>query len=131
MKNAMSYALEIEEMDLSPLALNLGYSKDAFEAISEKCHEDFGLACRKVEPNDSLKEGEWLVAFFGFWATKFDYEGRPEVWDYTFARQENDGTWTERASIGAEVTTIDDIEKMISNFQKIGIEPLFIAVKAE
>ena len=128
MKNAMTYALKIEEMDLSPLALNLGYSKDAFKAISEKCNEDFGLTCRKVERNDSLTEEEWLVVFFGFWATKFDYEGRPEVWDYAFCRQEDDGTWMERASIGSKPASID-IDEMIAEFHRIGIAPMFMAVQ--
>ena len=128
MRNAMTHALKLEERDFSPLELDLGYSKDAFKEISEKCREVFNLTCRQVKRNDSLTEGEWLIVFFGYWPIKYDYEGTPEVWDYTFARQEEEGTWTERASTDSKVTTVN-IDGLITEFKKENIKPLFIAVK--
>ena len=58
---------------------------------------------------------------------KFDYEGRPEFYDYHFARQEPDGSWTERPSIYEEIQTVN-IDTLISDYAKLEIQPLFLAI---
>ena len=74
---------------------------------------------------------EWMVVFFGFVALKFDYERRPEIFDYHFAKRESNGTWTERPSIFKEIQNVD-IDNMIFEYSKVGIKPRFLAIgKAE
>lgn len=125
--NCMTHALDIEGYNLLNSELKLWYSLDPFAEISTKCQDTYHRTCRKVNSVDDLLDGEWLVAFFGFVAIKFDYEGRPEDYDYHFARRESNGTWTERPSLYSEIQNVD-IDNMISEYAKIGIKPLFLAI---
>lgn len=128
--NCMTHALDLENKGIPSSEFRLWYSFDPFAEISVKCKKSFHRTCRKVKRNDKLHEGEWLVAFFGFVALKFDYEGRPEIFDYHFVRQEIGGIWTERPSIFQEVRTTD-IDCMISEYAKVGIKPMFLAIGKE
>lgn len=125
--NCMTHALSLEEKNLSSRELDLWYSKNPFSEISEKCNQYYKRSCRKVDRNEKLQPNEWLVVFFGFVVTKVDYDGHPEYWDYHFARQENDGTWTERPSKYEEISVVD-IDNMIFEYSKIGIFPMFLAI---
>ncbi len=125
--NCMTHALKLENEEIPYFEFNLWYSSDPFVGISTKCEHSYHRTCRKVKRNDKLHEDEWLVAFFGFVALKFDYEGRPESFDYHFVRQESDGTWTERPSIYQEINTTN-IDNMISEYAKVGIKPMFLAI---
>lgn len=125
--NCMTYALDIEGYNLLNSELKLWYSLDPFVEISTKCQDTYHRTCRKVNSVDDLLDGEWLVVFFGFVAIKFDYEGRPEDYDYHFARRESNGTWTERPSVYTEIQDVD-IDNMISEYAKIGIKPMFLAI---
>lgn len=127
-RNCMTHALDIEELDIPNSKLSLWYSSDPFQEILEKCHRYYNRTCRKVNRYDKLLDGEWLVVFFGFVAIKFDYEGRPEYYDYHFARQEPDGSWTERPSIYEEISIVN-IDNLISDYKKINIKPIFLAIK--
>ena len=129
--NCMTHALDIENEDILNSDLKLWYSSDPFSEISEKCEKYYHRTCRKVKRDDKLRKGEWLVVFFGFVAIKLDYEGRPEIWDYHFVRQTPDGNWTERPSIYEDIH-VTNIDNMISEYAKVGIHPMFLAIgKAE
>ena len=129
--NCMTHALDIENEDILNSDLGLWYSSDPFTEILVKCKKVFHRTCRRIKRKDELLEGEWLVVFFGFVAHKFDYEGRPEVFDYHFAKQESNGTWTERPSVFQEIQNVD-IDNMIFEYSKIGVKPIFMAIgKAE
>lgn len=125
--NCMTHALDIEEYDLLNSELRLWYSPNPFVDILTKCEDTYHRTCRKVNSVDDLLDGEWLVVFFGFVAIKFDYEGRPEDYDYHFARRESNGTWTERPSVYTEIRNVD-IDNMIFEYSKIGIKPMFLAI---
>lgn len=125
--NCMTHALDIENEDILNSDLRLWYSSDPFTEILVKCKDTYHRTCRKVNSEEDLLDGEWLVAFFGFVAIKFDYEGRPEGYDYHFARRKNDGTWTERPSVYSEIQNVD-INNLTSEYSKKGIEPMFLAI---
>ena len=125
--NCMTYALKLEKEDIPNSELNLWYNSDPFVEISTKCEDTYHRTCRKVDGEADLHDGEWLVVFFGFVATKFDYEGRPEIYDYHFVRRESNGTWTERPAIYEDIHTTD-IENMIGEYDKLDIKPLFLAI---
>lgn len=125
--NCMTHALDIENEDILNSDLGLWYSSDPFSEISVKCKDVYHRTCRKVNSADDLLDGEWLVVFFGFVAIKFDYEGRPEVYDYHFVRRESNGTWTERPSIFQKIQNVD-IDNMIFEYSKVGIKPMFLAI---
>ena len=125
--NCMTYALKLEKEDIPNSELNLWYNSDPFVEISTKCEAVYHRTCRKVNGVDDLQKGEWLVVFFGFIATKFDYEGRPEIYNYHFARRYRNGTWTERPSLYSEIQNVD-IDNMILEYSKVGIKPMFLAI---
>ena len=125
--NCMTHALDIENEDIPNSELNLWYNSDPFVEISTKCKDTYHRTCRKVNSADNLLDGEWLVVFFGFVAIKFDYEGRPEIYDYHFVRRENNGTWTERPSLDTNIQNVN-IGDMILEYSKVGIKPMFLAI---
>ena len=119
--------MDIENEDIPNSELNLWYNSDPFVEISTKCKDTYHRTCRKVNSADNLLDGEWLVVFFGFVAIKFDYEGRPEIYDYHFVRRENNGTWTERPSLDTNIQNVN-IGDMILEYSKVGIKPMFLAI---
>ena len=125
--NCMTHALDIENEDIPNSELNLWYNSDPFVEISTKCKDTYHRTCRKVNSADNLLDGEWLVVFFGFVAIKFDYEGRPEIYDYHFVRRENNGTWTERPSLDTNIQNVN-IGDMILEYSKVGIKPMFLEI---
>lgn len=125
--NCMTHALDLENEDIPSSELSLWYSSDPITEIAVKCKKIFHRTCREIKHKDKLLEGEWMVVFFGFVALKFDYEGRPEIFDYHFAKRESNGTWTERPSIFQEIQSVD-IDNMIFEYSKVGIKPLFLAI---
>ena len=125
--NCMTHALDLENEDIPSSEFGFWYSSEPLTEISVKCKNVFHRTCRKIKREDQLREGEWMVVFFGFIALKFDYEGRPEIFDYHFARQENNGTWTERPSIFQEIQNVN-IDNMIHEYSKVGIKPMFLAI---
>ena len=124
--NCMTHALDLENEDVHNSDIDLWYSSNPFSEISEKCKKH-KRSCRLVERDETLLPGEWLVAFFGFVITKVDYDGYPEKWDYHFVRKEKDGIWTERESKYEDITFVD-INKLMSDYKKINIDPLFLAI---
>mgnify|MGYP004607678489 CR=1 FL=1 len=126
--NCMTYALQIEDMDISILDLNLWYhqSQNPEDVIREKLKE-FNRSCRSLaNQNSPLEKGEWLIAFFGFIPYHFDYEGRPDAYDYHFIKWD-DNQWKHRKCIKADITPISD--DVINEFIKKGYNPKFFAVK--
>ena len=127
MYNCMTSALKIEDMNITS-NLDLWYSRNPEDEIREKIEKaHLNRKLRRLEnENSPLEEGEWLIAFFGFIPYKFDYEGRPEMWDYHFIYMEN-GKWMHRSHIGAEITEIE--KDLFKNFEVAGYPPQFFAVK--
>lgn len=125
--NCLSYALKLENENISSSELDLWYSYNPFSEISEKCENVFHRTCRKVEADEELLKGEWKVVFFGFEVKSRDYDGHPKNWDYHFARQEEDGSWKERYSIGEPITKTD-LETLTSHYKVKKLSPLFLAI---
>lgn len=127
MYNCMTAALKIEDMNITS-DLNLWYSRDPESEIREKIEKaHLNRKLRRLDSENSpLEKGEWLIAFFGFIPYKFDYEGRPEMYDYHFIFMEN-GKWMHRSHIGAEIAEIED--DLFKNFEDAGYPPQFFAVK--
>lgn len=125
--NCLSYALDIENDEISSLEFTLGYSSDPFPEILEKCENVFHRTCRKVELDAKLHQGEWRVVFFGFEIKSRDYDGYPKSWDYHFARQELDGSWKERYSINEPITSTN-LETLISYYEAKNLAPLYLAI---
>lgn len=127
--NCMSYALDLERDKVSISKLDLWYSSAPFSEILEKCQK-FHRTCRKVERDEELRQGEWRVVFFGFEILGRDYDDRPTYWDYHFAKQEADGTWKERYSIGEPITETT-LEELIAHYKAKNLSPIYMAVSVE
>lgn len=128
MKNCMTFALKIEDMDISYSNFDFWYfqSKNPEDVIREHLKE-FNRSCRRLENETSpLEKGEWLVAFFGFIPSHYDYEGRPDKYDYHFIRWV-DNKWMHRKCISAEITPISD--NLIEEFTEAGYKPMYFAIK--
>ena len=125
--NCLSYALDLEKDKISSSEFKLWYSCNPFSEISEKCENVFHRTCRKVEADEKLHKGEWKVVFFGFEVKSRDYDGYPKNWDYHFARQEKDGTWKERYSIGEPITETN-LDTLTSHYKEKNLSPLFLAI---
>ncbi len=124
----MTYALKIEDIGISALELNLWYtqSQNPEDVIREKLMK-FNRSCRRLESEDSpLEKGEWLIAFFGFIPYHYDYEGRPDKYDYHFIRLENN-QWMHREGIGEDISIVSD--EIIKAFKSEGYQPQYFAVK--
>ena len=128
MKNCMTFALKIENIDTNYLDFNLWYfqNKNPEDVIREHLKK-FNRSCRRLESETStLEKGERLIAFFGFIPYHYDYEGRPDMYDYHFIRQV-DHKWMHRQSINADITPISD--NLIEEFTTAGYRPMYFAVK--
>lgn len=122
----MTYALQIEDIDIDHLDLDLWYSRNPDSEIREKC-ERFNRSCRRLKyEKDSLEEDEWLIAFYGFIPLHYDYEGIPDMYDYHFMKYE-DGVWMHRPSIGKDICPVPS--EVISAFKAEGYSPQYFAVK--
>lgn len=124
--NCMTAALKIENENISPLDLNLWYSRNPENEIREKC-ERLNRSCRRLENEGSpLEEEEWLIAFFGFIPLHRDYEGRVDQYDYHFIFHDGN-KWLHRPSKGKEICTVSD--NLIADFTNAGFPPQFFAIK--
>lgn len=127
MKNCMTYALELENMNIDSLDLNLWYSRNPESQIREKCQQ-FNRSIRQIESDNSpLEEGEWMIVFFGFIPYHYDYEGRPDMYDYHFIRRKEDQKWYHRTGIGGKISEIE--ENLFSEYLNSGYPPQYFAVK--
>lgn len=126
MFNCLTYALQIEDIDIADTDLMLWYSRFPEKAIQEKCKK-FGRKCRSLENEYSeIHDSEWIIAFYGFIPIHWDYEGLPDQWDYHFMRKV-DNIWIHRPYIGAtEILVVP--EETRRAFINEGYPPLFFAI---
>lgn len=109
MLNCMTYALKLEgeyQISSSDTHFYSGNVAKNFDSLSKKISRCF----REIDgPSSILKDGEWLVAFIGFFPYSYDYEGLPEIYDCHFMLYE-DGKWTHRPGAGQQIEPVPDSE---------------------
>lgn len=116
MRNCMTYALDIEnlELQMTDSILSPFEVRNSFEHLAKK----YSRKIRKVDSEDSpLTDGEWLILFLGLKVVHRDYEYIPDKWEYHFAKKVN-GLWLNRPEYEAkEICFFSDEEKetMVAN----------------
>ena len=122
MKNCMTFALKIENTT-NYSNFNLWYFQNQVpEDVIREHLKKINRSCRRLESeNSALEKGEWLIAFFGFIPYHYDYEGRPDMYNYHFIRRVGH-KWMHRQSINADITPISD--NLIEEYK-----PMYFAVK--
>ena len=127
MRNCITAAFKIEPFEGSSWDLYISPSSSVLEQLNTLMHP-LGRVCRSIEtPMSPIEEEEWIIAFFGPFVTKCDYEGFPEAWDYHVIFFE-DGVWKHRDGKGAEITKVSD--DVFTYFENHRISPSYFAVKA-
>lgn len=125
MVNCLSHALKTEGISSHPG--NLDWYLTPEQAVQEKC-EEFKRKSRKMSGlEDKLEENEWMVAMFGFFVIRTDYDGYPTLKDYHLVLKEDDGRWTHRKTWGAEIETVDMAE-LLKAFEKEKIPVQYFAI---
>ena len=128
MRNCMTYALDIENMELkSTDSILTPYDvRNSFEKLGNEFRRKF----RKLDSENSpLFEGEWLILFLGLKVVHRDYEHIPDKWEYHFARKVN-GVWLNRPDYGSEevVPFLDEErDEMVSD----GYQLSFFAIRKD
>ena len=84
-------------------------------------------SAREVSPNEPLLKDEWLIAMFGPFPTKYDYEHIPERYDYHFIFQKG-GQWLHRDGPGEPITPVNK-EELFEYFETRGYPPQYFAVR--
>ena len=91
--NCFTHALGVEE---TPDFVRLLRNGNARVIIPEVLG-NLGFDCREVSMNSPLYEGEWRIFFAGLYRTVYSFFGfQCEKDDYHFARQGEDGKWSQR-----------------------------------
>lgn len=98
---------------------------------------DYGLIARLIDtPNSSLKNGEWVIVFWGFYARNcYDPDDYSGMWNcvpnqFHFGYLSENGKWMERIGVGEPLVEFD-LDSKISLFRTVRLEPIFFAVKAK
>lgn len=127
MRNCITASFKIEPYNGSSYDFYLSRKSSLCEDLNSLMNP-LGRVCRSLKTQeDPLQEGEWLIAFFGPFVTKRDYEGTPEDWDYHVIFFE-DNVWKHRDGKGAEITEVS--EDLFDYFVgKHKINPQYFAVK--
>ncbi len=122
--NCFTHALGVEE---APDFVRLLHNGDA-RFIIPKVLGDLGFDCREVTIDDSLRDGEWRIFFAGLYRTIYRFFGfECEKDDYHFARQGEDGKWTQR---DIDCPVVDcDIIGIVESCNDEEIPYYFFAVK--
>ena len=109
MLNCMTYALKLEgEFEVSSVDTYFfsGNIQRNFSDLSKK----FSRSFRELDdPSATLEDGEWLIAFIGFFPSHYDYEGLPDEFDCHFMLFGGE-RWTHRPSANAEIADVPESE---------------------
>ena len=126
MVNCFTEAFDLDEYPGSSMDFYIKSSRSALEQL-KKFMEPFSRSVREVTLDDVLFEGEWLIALFGPFPTKFDYEHLPSEYDYhiIFKRGEQ---WMHRDGKGAPITPVDT-EELLEYFESKKVKPQYFAVR--
>ena len=129
MRNCLTYALQIEGqkgVDYYTF-LDLAYTKNTVNELKEIAKK-FRRSLRQLESTEeSLIDGEWIMVLYGPIVTKRDYEGIPAEYDVHAIKVNNDGIWTHRRHIEADITEVP--QSTLKAFASEGYEPQYFAVK--
>lgn len=107
--NCMTHALKLEtnfEVSSADTHFFSGNTVRNIDDISKKFHRSFRVL---DGPSDILQEGEWLIAFIGFFPSHYDYEGIADEFDCHFMLFE-DGVWTHRPGANADIENVPESE---------------------
>lgn len=86
----------------------------------------FSRKVREVTLDEALLEEEWLIAMFGPFPVKWDYEGIPELYDYHFIFF-HEGKWLHRDGPGVPITYVN--EELFEYFETRRYPPQYFAVR--
>ena len=133
MFNCLTHALKIEkEANLDTVHV-LNWYQPPFLAIEEYCKK-YNRTSRELSSlEDEISEDEWRIIFWGFFPSKFNYEGTVEMATYHFILQEEDGSFSERLTYGAEIRKLSKVEMEATSreFLECGAQytPKYFAVR--
>ena len=126
MVNCITEAFDLGEYPGKPMDFYIRSSCSSLEQL-KKLMEPFSRSVREVSLDETLFEGEWLIALFGPFPTKFDYEHLPSEYDYHFIFKKGD-QWFHRDGQGAPITLVDT-EELFGYFESKKVFPQYFAVK--
>ena len=127
MKNCTTLAFKLETAE-DPVYKGQS-DEEIFESISEMASKHNRKVRQLENDQSSLKDGEWMVAFIGFWDFKeirFGFYFMHH--DYHFALKQNDGTWLERERSNNDEVSITSLKQLNDFAEHEGLKCHFYAV---
>ena len=126
MENCITAAFRLDNYQGSLWDFYIYPSRSIIEQLNTLMRP-FSRVVREVSEDEILLEDEWMIAMFGPFPTKYDYEHMPEKYDYHFIFLK-EKQWMHRDGPGAPITPVNK-EELFEYFETRGYPPQYFVVR--